>query len=133
MTGGCLCGSVQFELDNDFQQFYQCHCKQCKQLTGSAFASNLFTAPDNINWTKGQDKIRRYDHPSRTFSWSFCDVCGSALPFVTKSGQALLVPAGSLNEAPTAKLNGNIFMEEKACWLEDGKSAKEFAGFPESH
>jgi len=131
ISGNCLCEAVKFELENDFQQFYQCHCKQCQQLTGTAFASNLFTAPDNIEWLQGEDKIRRYDHPTRTFSWSFCDHCGSTLPFVTKSGKALLVPAGCLNQAPNLQLQANIFVAETACWLEDGKSAKAFTGFPE--
>jgi hypothetical protein len=54
LTGECLCGSVQFSMKDKFKAFYQCHCKQCQQLTGSAFASNLFTDTDNIEWHSGQ-------------------------------------------------------------------------------
>jgi hypothetical protein len=52
LTGACLCGSIAFSLKDDFKAFYQCHCKQCQQLTGSAFASNIFTDLDNISWIK---------------------------------------------------------------------------------
>jgi hypothetical protein len=130
LTGGCLCGAVQFTLEDSFSAFYQCHCKQCQQLTGSAFASNIFTNPDNIHWTSGQENIVAYVHPNRDFSKSFCATCGSALPFVTKSKTSLIVPAGSLNEQASIEPQANIFMSEKACWLEPGSKAQQFSAFP---
>ena len=73
LTGECLCGSVKFKLEDDFKAFYQCHCKQCQQLTGSAFAANLFTAPENIEWLSGQANILSYEHENREFSKSLSD------------------------------------------------------------
>lgn len=130
LSGGCLCGSVSFSVKNEFKRFYQCHCKQCQQLTGSAFASNLFTSPDNIQWDKGLEDVTHYAHPDREFSKSFCKHCGSALPVVTKSKRFLLVPAGSINGQPNIELTANIFTSEKACWLEQGKIVPSFDGFP---
>ncbi|WP_123711416.1 GFA family protein [Sinobacterium caligoides] len=49
LIGKCLCGTVKFSVADRFKAFYLCHCKQCQQLTGSAFASNIFTGPDNID------------------------------------------------------------------------------------
>lgn len=131
LTGNCLCGTVKFSLKEDFKAFYQCHCRQCQQLTGSAFASNLFTAPDNIEWLQGAKSVIAYEHPSREFSKSFCSVCGSALPFVNKSKSSLVVPAGSLNELPEIMPQANIFVSEQACWLEPGMNAVKISGFPE--
>lgn len=131
LTGECLCGAVKFSVADNFKAFYQCHCKQCQQLTGSAFASNLFTAPDNIQWLSGQDSISHYEHPSREFSKSFCKSCGSALPFTNKTQSSLIVPAGSLNQLPDIQPQANIFSAEEACWLEQGFQAEKFSGFPE--
>lgn len=131
LTGECLCSCVKFKLEDNFKAFYQCHCKQCQQLTGSAFASNLFTAPENIEWLSGQDSILSYEHESRGFSKSFCKTCGSALPVINKSKTSLLVPAGSLNEYPALQPQANIFTAEKACWLNTGLIAENFIGFPE--
>jgi len=130
LTGECLCGSVKFKLEDNFKAFYQCHCKQCQQLTGSAFASNLFTAPENIEWLSGQDSILSYEHESRGFSKSFCKTCGSALPVINKSKTSLLVPAGSLNEFPELQPQANIFTAEKSCWFQAGLNAENFVGFP---
>lgn len=131
ITGGCLCGEVTFSLNNTFKTFFQCHCDQCKQLTGSAFASNAFTDVTNIRWHSGQDNITEYSHPTRGFSKSFCRVCGSALPFVNKSKTSLIVPVGSLSENPDIVPQANIFVSEEAPWLKEGINAKRFDGFPE--
>lgn len=131
LTGECLCGSVKFKLEDNFKAFYQCHCKQCQQLTGSAFASNLFTASENIEWLSGQDNILSYEHESRGFSKSFCKTCGSALPVINKSKTSLLVPAGSLNESSELQPQANIFTAEKSCWFNAGQNAENHIGFPQ--
>ncbi|MGK0441159.1 MAG: hypothetical protein ACJA0N_000956 [Pseudohongiellaceae bacterium] len=131
LTGECLCGSIKFSVTDSFKAFYQCHCKQCQQLTGSAFASNVITDPDNIQWLSGPSKITHYEHPSRGFSKSFCKICGSAIPFLNKHKTSLIVPAGSLNDLPDIQPQANIFTAEQACWLKPGLQAADFSGFHE--
>jgi len=96
LEGGCLWGKVHFKLTDQFNHFHLCHCQQCQKLTGSAFAANIFTAPENIVWLAGDEGVSYYKHPSRGLSKVFCSDCGSALPFVNKIGKALIVSAGSL-------------------------------------
>lgn len=112
------------------QKFFFCHCEQCRKLTGSAHASNLFTSPTNMVWTKGEELTKRYDHPSRSFSKVFCTHCGSGLPFLSKSGKFLIVPAGSLNDEPTKLLDAQIFCEEQTEWHKEGLKAVKIEGFP---
>ena len=131
LSGKCLCGRVKFSVTENFKDFYQCHCKQCQQLTGSAFASNILTTPDNIKWLCDQDQLTNYAHPSRDFSKSFCKTCGSAVPFINKTKTSLIVPAGSLNELPDIQPQANIFTSEEACWLKSGLKAEKFSGFAE--
>ena len=131
LKGECLCGTVKYEVGDNFSAFYQCHCKQCQQLTGTAFASNLFTTPDNIMWISGKNNVTNYVHPDRDFSKSFCRTCGSAVPFINKSGSSLIIPAGSLMDVPNILPQANIFTSEEACWLKKGWEAERFSGFPE--
>lgn len=131
LTGNCLCGEVTFKLANNFQQFHLCHCTQCQKATGSAHASNLFTAPDNIEWLSGEQQILRYDLPGRTISNAFCATCGSPVPYLSQSGQALVVPAGSLNQTPGMTAQDNIFWAERADWYDKAKEAPTFDEFPE--
>jgi hypothetical protein len=132
ITGNCLCGEIGFELEDDFHLFNLCHCKQCQRATGSAHASNLFTAPGNIRWTKGEDHVRRYDVPDREISNAFCTNCGSGLPYISKSGKSLIVQAGLLND-PLSKTTTmrNIFWTERAEWYDKALVAEHHDTFPD--
>ena len=129
--GSCLCGSVTFAIADNEEHFYLCHCNQCQKSTGSAFAANIFTAVSNIEWLTGTELIKRYDINGRTISNVFCSECGSRVPYVSKSGKHLVIPAGSLDSPVSIKPDANIFWAEKAHWYLDGQSAKCFPHFPE--
>jgi hypothetical protein len=49
---------------------------------------------------------------------------------VTKSGKALIVPAGSLDAEPNIQPNDNIFWAERASWYDNVKLANKCEGFP---
>jgi len=129
ISGGCLCGTVKFTVNDSFDNFYFCHCEQCRKVTGSSHASNLVTTIDNIEWLSGLDKIVRFDHKERVFTKVFCSICGSGLPYESKSGECLVVPAGSLNTEPSLTPNAQIFCSEKAGWFTAGIEAPENSGY----
>jgi hypothetical protein len=131
VVGGCVCGAVRYQVVNLFSRFLLCHCQQCQKLTGSAFAANIFTSPENIQWLSGYENISFYEHQSRDFSKAFCVTCGSALPFVNRSGKSLIIPAGSLSDKIEKKPDANIFLNEQANWLSAGLAATNFDRFPE--
>lgn len=131
ISGSCLCGEVKFECENNFSEFHLCHCIQCQKATGSAHASNLFTAKDNITWLSGLACIRRFDIPGRSISKAFCTKCGSGLPYVSGIGKALVVPAGCLDGGPNLEPQDNIFWSERAIWYDEAHHAKRFDRFSE--
>jgi len=130
--GGCLCGKVKYSVATDIKDFYFCHCEQCRKITGSAFAVNILTPPATVNWTSGSELVKRFDDPGeRIFTKVFCSNCGSGLPFINKKGDALVIPAGSLDDSPDIKPNHNIFWADSAAWYEAGMSAPKCSGFAE--
>lgn len=130
LSGGCLCGAIQYELVDDTQAFYLCHCAQCRKVTGSAFAANLMASPTSIRWTQGEALLQHYQDSERDFSKTFCTRCGSGLPHLNRDKTTLVVPAGSLDSNLDQLPQANIFAAEKAHWLEQGLQAKNFKGFP---
>lgn len=132
ISGSCLCGQVESKVTGPFQRFYQCHCDRCQKKTGSAFASLIFTSPDKIEWQSGQELIKRYDLPEAIrFCNSFCSNCGSQVPYLSRDGSALVIPAGYLNGDPKIRPMANIFYQEKACWFEEGQASTKFDRYPE--
>jgi hypothetical protein len=87
--------------------------------------------PNNIRWLSGFDLVKRFDVPGRSISKAFCTECGCAVPFLSGSGKALVIPAGCLNGIPNIEPQDNIFCSEKAVWYEKAICAKTFEKFPE--
>ncbi|MGR5092714.1 GFA family protein [Vibrio maritimus] len=129
IKGRCLCGSVEFELEDRFENFYFCYCEQCRKVTGSSHASNAITDKHNLTWLKGEDLVVRFDHPEGSFSKVFCSRCGSGLPHESQNGTDLVVPVGSLDSAPSLSPTAQIFSAEKTKWFKEGISAPEYKGF----
>jgi hypothetical protein len=132
ISGSCLCGKVSSIVTGPFKAFYQCYCDRCQKKTGSAFASLMFTSPDKIEWQSGEDLIKRFDLPdAKRFSNCFCTDCGSQVPYISRDGAFLIVPAGYVSGDPDIRPSANIFWEERPCWFDEGKSANTFESYPE--
>jgi hypothetical protein len=128
ISGGCLCGTVKFTVNDIFDNFYFCHCEQCRKVSGSSHASNLLTSVDNIEWLSGSNKVVRFDHKDGAFTKVFCSICGSGLPHESQSGECLVV-AGSLDAEPSLTPEAQIFCSEKAGWFSAGIEAPENSGY----
>jgi hypothetical protein len=82
------------------------NCSRCRKFTGSAFAANLFVAPDDFAWLKGEVLVGRYELAgAKHFVTSFCKKRGSSLPWLAQSGRTLIVPAGTLDDDPQMNAN----------------------------
>ena len=131
VSGSCLCGEVTFQVDGEVSAFHLCHCNRCRHSTGSAHASNIFTAQDNITWLSGEENIRRFELPqAKSFAKQFCVNCGSLLPYINRAGTSLVIPAGSLIDDPGVVPQDNIFWDERAPWYDAGTSSTKFAEYP---
>lgn len=128
--GSCLCGEVSFEITGGFDSFYLCHCKYCQKDTGSAHAANLFSTTAQIAWKSGEDKINSYKHNGTRHQRSFCNKCGSALPYTANEGMLLVVPAGCLDESISIKPKAHIFMASQANWEIHLPETPKFDKFP---
>ena len=39
LSGGCACGQVRYDGESDPPAMFNCHCRDCQQASGSAFAA----------------------------------------------------------------------------------------------
>ncbi|WP_088329415.1 GFA family protein [Lacimicrobium sp. SS2-24] len=116
--GTCLCGTVTFTIQGDFDCFYLCHCRHCQKDTGSAHGANLFSQSAQLTWLSGAQAVTSFTLNGTRHSKSFCQHCGSALPNTQAEGM-LVVPAGCL-DTPVALLpSAHLFCASKAAWETD--------------
>lgn len=130
LQGNCLCGTISFEVVNAFDKLFFCSCNQCRQITGSAFASNLFVTADGFEWLDGAEGIVNYQLPGRDISKSFCRVCGSGVPWPSSDGSNMIVPAGSLSAEPHVARTVRIFAAEQRSWASGFERVITHSGFP---
>ena len=91
-TGRCLCNKVRYVITGHLGIFQYCHCSRCRKFNGSAFAANLLVAPTDFHWLSGEEWLGRYEvEDARHFATSFCKNCGSSLPWLGKSGKAVVL------------------------------------------
>ena len=129
IKGSCLCSEVKFTVQGPFRSFALCHCSRCRKSTGSAHASNIFTSAECVRWTSGESMVKRYDLPSaKRYSRAFCTVCGSPVPYISRDGKRLVVPAGCLDGDPKVRPQVRIYCADRAPWYEHIDSAKSFDG-----
>src|SRR5687767_13757072 len=121
--GSCVCGAVAFELNPPYRFFQYCHCTRCRKRTGSIHAANLAVLVDQFAWVRGEEHVARFELPNAT-SWcnGFCKQCGSGLPWQTRNGRAVVVPAGALDDDPIERPVRNVWMGSRAAWEVEASS-----------
>ena len=118
LTGGCMCGSVRYELRSGPFDCGWCHCRTC-QLNSGAPAMVFASVPvGDLVWTRGPDKVRSV--ASSTFGHrTFCGECGT--PFlmeVDHQPETIDLSVATLDEPEAVEPGFHIFWRSRIGWFE---------------
>src|SRR5262245_43513004 len=118
-TGGCLCGSVRFEIEGEPHITYACHCTECQRQTGSAFGLTIVTTVDRFRITKGQLKTYASKGDSGgTLTRYFCPECGTWIFNVPeRSPQNRNVKPGTLDDASWVRPQVHVWLRSALPWV----------------
>jgi hypothetical protein len=75
--GGCLCGSVRFEIEGPLEFPHTCSCKMCQRHSGSLTQVWIEVPRDRVRWT-GKSEPAKW-RSSEGSSRAFCKTCGSTI------------------------------------------------------
>lgn len=114
LTGNCLCGNVSFEADGDIAMQANCHCSDCQQVTGAAFATLVFMSESDV---KINGETKRFEHSvesGNSLTKDFCSNCGSQM-FGGNAARpgSIALRAGSINEQEHIKPQFNVYASRK--------------------
>ncbi|KAH9479759.1 hypothetical protein JR316_0008354 [Psilocybe cubensis] len=120
----CLCSEVEFTLTGDPFHFVVCHCRNCKQVSGSAFLANTMFKHAQLNVTRGQEFITNYADSNtlsgNTITRSFCSSCGSTLFIKPAKDHGFFITHPSLIEEDISWVpNAESFAHERLAWVND--------------
>ena len=113
--GGCLCGSVKFEIKGKLRQVINCHCGQCLHTHGHYAAYTAvekqfmkFVNDDGLKWFCSSNEARR----------GFCQECGASLFFERLGRSTISIAAGMLDFSEGLKTVEHIFINDKPDYYE---------------
>lgn len=117
LSGGCMCGAVEYTVKDAFQYALNCHCSQCRRTTGSAFKPLAGINRPDLEVVRGVDATMTYGDAGAAHD-IHCRICGSLLFSVVREGAYVHVPMGTLMDVPTIKPEMHIFVGSKAAWFD---------------
>lgn len=115
LTGSCLCGAIQYQLNSSIDTLVFCHCTRCRKQTGSAFNSATLIDRTNLTFIAGESllKVFAYHGVNR----HFCSECGSHLLSSRDNDVTTYrLRVGTINEPIYPKTKCHIFTASKANW-----------------
>jgi hypothetical protein len=128
LRGSCLCGQVTYQVPDNFEYSFYCHCSNCRRATGAAAKPFAAIKSGSLTFTSGGDRIMRYgggvNHDAH------CDKCGSLLYSLVRDGAYLHVTLGTLIDPPSIRPTAHIFVGSKASWDVICDGLPQFDEFP---
>lgn len=114
LTGKCLCGEISFEADGDVPVMANCHCTDCRQSTGSAFAALMFMKQSDVTVTGTPKTFQHGSDAGTTMTKHFCGTCGTPLFTQNSAREGMLgLRAGIIIEQDEFAPKVNVYVSSK--------------------
>jgi len=120
-TGGCACGALRYEVDNEPMFLQACHCTGCQTSTGSAFIMTWMTESSNFRLVQGEPKV--FDaftgSSGETYDFNTCGRCGTGLWANIKgcANGITFLRAGTLDDTRDISPMAHIYTKSKQNWM----------------
>jgi len=115
LNGSCYCGAVKYAVADRFRYAQNCHCSNCRRVTGSAFKPFAGIERHKLSIVAGGDQVMIYGE--ELGNNTHCRACGSLLYSVVREGEYVHVAMGTLIDAPSIRPSAHIFVGSKAPWF----------------
>ena len=119
-TGGCLCGAVRFNLTEEPDFAYGCHCRFCQKATGTAFRSGLRCQRSSVKFNDGEVKSYIYTSPEhgRSLNVKFCPTCATTVTVtVDRFPDIQVIMLGTLDDPSKVEIKTHMFTDEGMHWV----------------
>ena len=119
-TGGCLCGKVRFELKENPDVAYACHCRFCQRATGTAFRSGLRCKKSAVKFNNAELNSYVYKSPEhgRKLTFYFCPICATTVTTtLERFSDIQIIFLGTLDDPSKIEIKTHMFLEEGMHWV----------------
>src|ERR1700743_1523063 len=112
--GGCLCGTVRYQINGPLRPIVACHCTQCRKTSGHDVAatqcrrSDIRITGQTLTWFKSSAVAER----------GFCNLCGSNLFWRRFGNDNVSVWAGTIDGKTGLRMESQLHVESKGDYYE---------------
>lgn len=129
IKGSCMCGKVRYKYEGNIVEIAMCHCSQCREAQGGAFATNSPIDARKLEFT-GREFIKEFES-NEVKVRAFCKNCGSPLYSARKDLPDIKrLRIGTIKSSFTCENKYHIFTASKASWYSITDSYPQFEGQP---
>lgn len=131
VSGQCLCGAVQFEIDTPARWAWHDHSRATRQAHGAAYATYVGSWRRRFRVTRGQDELTRFQDTATGTVRSFCARCGTPIAYErARSAHMVNIPRALFSGRTGREPRYHIAIAELQDWTWRGERLVPLKGFP---
>ena len=109
-TGGCLCGSIRYEVAGPLRGVVICHCSRCLRTHGHAAAYSACARDQLVLVRSGG--LRWYESDGR--ARGFCAECGASVFWRAQGSERISIAAGTLDQPTGLEVVAQVYTRDHA-------------------
>ncbi len=129
LTGGCLCGAVEYMIPDDLIYAGYCHCSECRRWTGGPFSATGGIKASEFKLQKGAPFLSSFKKGKNSIAY-FCKQCSSIVCGEVPEHQMVFVMLGTLAESPSLQPQWHIYTGSKLDWYQINDDLPQFEAAP---
>jgi len=130
VSGSCLCGEIEYEVELIPGQVYNCHCSLCRKAHGATFATQALARGETLTIKKGAELLGEYQGVRGIRA--FCTNCGARLMNYARDKSLFLsVALASIDGDHNIKPVAHAYVDSKASWHNPSDDIPSYPGLPD--
>ena len=127
LSGGCVCGAIHYECSADPVIMLNCHCRDCQQASGSAYAA-IVVVPKAAVQFRGEPHYHKIvGKAGKAVERGFCPNCGSQIAMkLERMPDIMALQAGSLADPSRFVPAMDLFTDCAQPWVHMPAETKKF-------
>ncbi len=128
-----MCAAIRYKHSGKVVLMGNCHCHDCQQATGTAFASGVLVSRESVTIT---GNVKYYDSVGDSgdiISRGFCQNCGSRLFSKKAVGNFISITAGSLDDPNWFRPTVDFYVASAQSWDYMNPDLSKFNTLPPSN
>lgn len=118
-VASCVCGRLKASCEGEPVRVSVCHCLNCQQRTGTAFALTSRWPKERVTFSGDANEYQLTGDEGSTATFRFCPTCAGTVYFTNAPMPDLIaIPVGMFRDPAFPAPSISIYENRKHAWLD---------------